>query len=108
VKDFTEDEWKALHVVVIGTHQARERSLHMLYFQALLGEPGPVEERVIFCELLFTGKTDPSLKARELLGTHLLDERASADMLGDAKRLQYDILGDAATGYIPKLKLPRP
>ncbi len=87
-----EQERAALHVVVAGAHQARERSLGMQYFERKLDEPDDVDVRVTYAEAVTTVED-----AVELIGTHRLDEVLAEAFFGDRRRLQRDLLGDAAT-----------
>jgi hypothetical protein len=102
-------ERQDLHVVVTGTHQARDRYLQMVYFRKAMGEESAVEERLVFCELLFA-REDPAdpvgSKALQLLGTHLLDEEASRSIFGDRARLESDILANEAERYVREMDLP--
>ncbi|HET6585666.1 MAG TPA: hypothetical protein VFG69_19540 [Nannocystaceae bacterium] len=96
-----EDESAALHVVVAGAHQARERSLGMQYFQLRLGEPHDVDVRVTYAEAVGTVED-----AVTLIGTQRLDRVLAAAFFGDERRLQRDLLGDAATRILEHT--PRP
>ena len=70
-RQMTPDEWKALHVVVMGAHMPRDSEITMQYFQRLLDEP--IEgRRIIFAEGLWE---EP--RALDLLGTHLVDGNAA-------------------------------
>src|SRR6266513_1694102 len=90
----TPDEWKALHVVVMGAHMPRDEEITMQYFERLLDEP--VEgRRIIFAEGLWE---EP--RALDLLGTHLLDGSAGAAFFGEFMRMHRDLLSDAARVYI--------
>jgi hypothetical protein len=88
-------ERRALHVVVTGDHQARVRSLPMQYFQKRFAEPPGEENRVIFAE--GARSVDEALA---LLATCRLDRKVAAAFFGDAKRLQRDVLGDAAAALL--------
>jgi len=105
-RDLGAAERRALHVVVIGTHQARDRYLQLAYFRKALGEPGPVEDRLVFCELEFSQAPALAGRAEQLLGTHLLDAAASAAIFGDAGRLQSDILADEAARHVQSMDVP--
>ncbi len=94
------DELRALQVVVVGDHQARERSLAMQYFRKRLGEPAGAEERVAYAE----GVTDVSA-ARALVGKRRLDRAIACAFFGDDKRLQRDVLGDAAKARLDAVDL---
>ncbi|MCC6575427.1 MAG: hypothetical protein IT462_16745 [Planctomycetes bacterium] len=98
----TEAERKSFHAVISLSHQAREENLQAQYFRALFGEPGPVEERIVLAEGVFDEQG-----MHLLLGTHILDGGASVAFFGDDKRLQRDLLADAAKEIIPTLKLPK-
>jgi hypothetical protein len=84
-----------LHVVVTGDHQARARSLGMQYFHARLREPAHTEERLAYAE----GVSDEH-EAFKLVGTRRLDHAVAGAFFGDRKRLQRDILGDAAAAIL--------
>lgn len=91
---------RALHVVVAGDHQARVRSLPMQYFKKLLGEPAAEERRVTYAE----GVRDERA-AFELVGAQRLDRCMARAFFGEEKRLQRDILGDAAALELESLEL---
>ena len=95
LEGLTEPERNALHVIVAGAHQARERSVGMQYFRARLGEPGGEEERVAYAE-----NVADEAGALELVGTRRMDRDIAKAFFGDSKRLQRDILGDAATAHL--------
>jgi hypothetical protein len=90
----------SLHVVVAGDHQARVRSLPMQYFKKLLGEPASEERRVTYAE----GVRDERA-AFELVGAQRLDRCMARAFFGEEKRLQRDILGDAAALELQGLEL---
>ncbi|CAG0932604.1 hypothetical protein PLCT1_02128 [Planctomycetaceae bacterium] len=102
INTLTAEERAAYHIVVSGSHQAREKNAQMAYCRALLGENEGLEQRLIFGESAFD-----ETSCRNLLGTHLLDGAASKAFFDDPLRLQYDLLGDAAGEIVPKLKLPK-
>ena len=84
------DEWRALHVVVIGAHMLRDSEMTMQYFERLLDEP--IEgRRIIFAEGLWE---EP--RALDLLGTHVVDGSAGAAFFGEFMRMHRDLLSDAA------------
>jgi hypothetical protein len=90
----TPDEWKALHVVVMGAHMPRDEEITMQYFERLLDEP--IEgRRIIFAEGLWE---EP--RALDLLGTHLVDGSTGAAFFGEFMRMHRDLLSDAAKVYI--------
>ena len=90
----TPDEWKALHIIVMGAHMPRDEEITMQYFERLLDEP--VEgRRIIFAEGLWE---EP--RALDLLGTHLVDGSTGAAFFGEFMRMHRDLLSDAARVYI--------
>ncbi len=90
-----------VQVVVVGDHQARARSLGMQYFQRRLGEGPGEDERVTYGENIVDEE-----EALALVGTRRLDRVIAAAFFGDAKRLQRDVLGDAAKACLEQLDLP--
>ena len=80
------DRWARLHVVVIGSHMAREHEIALDYFLHALGEPAE-GGRVVYAESLWE---EP--RALELLGTHLIDAQVGAAFFGDPMRLHRDLL----------------
>jgi hypothetical protein len=99
-KDLSQQEWDRLHVVIIGPHMPREKLVVTQYFLRLLHEP---EEgrRVVYAESVWE---EP--QALDLLGTHLLDGGVGEAFFGDYMRMHRDLLGDAASLYLPRL-LPK-
>lgn len=93
-------ERRALQVVVVGNHQARARSLAMQYFQKRLREPEGIEERVTYGEGI-----DDEKAALALVGTRRLDRVIARAFFGNPRRLQRDILGDAAATHLASLEL---
>jgi hypothetical protein len=87
----TAAERRTLEVVVAGAHQARVRSLAMQYFEKLFDEPPGAERRVSYAE-----GAETVGEALALVGTRRLDRAIAKAFFGDARRLQRDILGDAA------------
>jgi hypothetical protein len=94
------EERRALQVVVTGDHQARVRSLAMRYFQKRLGEAPGDENRVAFGEGV--ASVDEAIA---LVGTRRLDRAVAVAFFGDAKRLQRDVLGDAAAALLARTDL---
>jgi hypothetical protein len=99
-RDLTPQEWNQLHVLIIGPHMPREGLVVMQYFLGLLHEPGE-GHRVVYAESLWEEK-----QALDLLGTHLLDGSVGEAFFGDYMRMHRDLLGDAASQYLPHL-LPK-
>lgn len=91
-------ERRALHVAVTGDHQARIRSLPMQYFQRRFADP----DRVLYAE----GIVDAE-EAAALVGKQRLDRAMAKAFFGDPRRLQRDVLGDAAAAELAKTKLGR-
>jgi hypothetical protein len=91
----TAAEHDALQVVVAGSHQARERSLAMQYFQKRLHEPDRADERVTYAE-----NAADEHAALMLVGTRRLDRAIAGAFFGDPKRLQRDVFGDSAAARL--------
>jgi len=96
-RELSPDEWKRLHVVIIGPHMPREGLVVMQYFLRLLHEPAE-GVRVIYAESLWE---EP--KALDLVGTHLLDGSVGEAFFGDYLRMHRDLLGDGAGRYLSRL-----
>ena len=94
-------DWKAVRVVIIGSHMAREGEVGLQYFCRLLGEPGE-GGRIVYAESLW----DPA-DALALLATHSVDRGASAAFFGDPGRLHRDILADGARKWLEGRRLAR-
>ena len=101
VATMTPAERGALQVVVAGSHQARERSVAMQYFRKRLGEPLHTEERVAYAE-----NAADEQAALLLVGTRRFDRALAGAFFGDERRLQRDVLGDAAAARLGRLELP--
>ena len=80
-----------LQVVVTGNHQARERSLPMQYFRARFREPADSERQVSYAEGV-TSEED----ALAVVGTRRIDMAIAKGFFADERRMQRDLLGDAA------------
>jgi hypothetical protein len=91
-----------LEVVVAGVHQARARSLGLQYFQKRFDEAPGEERRVTYAEAAVDAR-----QARELIGTRRLDRKIALAFFGDAKKLQRDVLGDAAARQLERADLER-
>ncbi len=98
----SDEERGALHVVVAGEHQARVRSLGMQYFQRRFGEPAGAETRVTYAEAV-----DSPADALALVGKLRFDRAIAVAFFGDPKRLQRDVLGDAAASLLGSTRLER-
>ncbi len=86
--------------MIVGPHMPRQDLAVTQYFLRLLHEPGE-GRRVVYAESLWV---EP--KALDLLGTHMLDGSVGEAFFGDYMRMHRDLLGDAASQYIPRL-LPK-
>jgi hypothetical protein len=93
---------RKLQVVVAGRHQARDRSLGMQYFQKRFGEKSGRDERVIYAE-----GASSIAEALAVIGKKRIDRDLARAFFGDAKRMQRDVLGDAAQRILRALPLAR-
>ena len=93
--DLGEGRWAGLYVVICGAHQPRYREATCQYFGQLLHQPegygAEREDRLVYGEGLCDVDT-----ALDLLARHIVDQRASNLLFGDRRRLQEDLLADAA------------
>ncbi|MGA2116730.1 MAG: hypothetical protein ABSH56_18475 [Bryobacteraceae bacterium] len=96
-RDLRPQEWDQLHVLIVGPHMPRENLAVMQYFLRLLHEPRE-GRRVVYAESLWE---EP--QALDLLATHLLDGGVGEAFFGDYMRMHRDLLGDAASEYLPRL-----
>ena len=103
--DLGETRWGGLYVVICGAHQPRYREAVCQYFARLLHQPEGAgaerEDRMVYGEGLC--EVDSAL---DLLARHIVDQRASNLLFGDRRRLQEDLLADAARIEVRKL-LPK-
>jgi hypothetical protein len=100
--DLGEGRWAGLYVVICGAHQPRYREAACQYFGRLLHQPegygAEREDRLVYGE----GLCDVNA-ALDLLARHIVDQRASNLLFGDRRRLQEDLLADAANAEVRKL-----
>ena len=100
--DLGEGRWAGLYVVICGAHQPRYREATCQYFGRLLHQPegsaAEREDRLVYAE----GLCDINA-ALDLLARHIVDQRASNLLFGDRRRLQEDLLADAANTEVRKL-----
>jgi hypothetical protein len=96
-RDLSPREWSQLHVLIVGPHMPRQDLVVTQYFLRLLHEPRE-GRRVVYAESLWE---EP--QALDLLGTHLLDGSVGEAFFGDYMRMHRDLLGDAASHYLPRL-----
>ena len=94
-----DEERRDLRVVVAGAHQARARNLAMQYFAQRLGESPDLESRLTYAE-----GVDTPQAALDLLGVQRVDRAIADAFFGDPKRLQRDVLGDAAAKLLKQAK----
>ncbi len=98
-REFPDEHWGDLRVVVMGFHQARDLYATKQLFQWLLRERG-LEDRVVYAEFQFSPFGDKSVEAKrlalDLLSKVDLDHRAAAAILADRVALQRDVMGPAA------------
>ncbi|HET9932054.1 MAG TPA: DUF6766 family protein, partial [Polyangiaceae bacterium] len=103
LSSLSERERETLEIVVAGNHQARSRSLGMQYFARRLGEEEGEERRVAYGENIETED-----EALELVATRRLDRELAAAFFGDERRMQRDLLADAATRCLDRMNLDEP
>ena len=100
--DLGDQRWAGLYVVICGAHQPRYREAACQYFGRVLHEPeghgAEREDRLVYAE----GICDVDA-ALDLLARHIVDQRASNLLFGDRRRLQEDLLADAASTEVRKL-----
>ena len=97
-KEMTPEQWKKLRVATQGAALARNGDLAKQYFERLLH----IEKeglRLVYKELYF-----PPTPMLTLLATHSVDRGISLAVFDNPDRMFRDVLGDAATVYIKKLK----
>jgi hypothetical protein len=97
-----EKRWAGVYVVICGAHQPRYREAACQYLGRLLHQPeghgAEREDRLVYGE----GLCDVNA-ALDLLARHIVDQRASNLLFGDRRRLQEDLLADAASTEVRKL-----
>jgi hypothetical protein len=100
--DLGEKRWAGIYVVICGAHQPRYREAACQYFGRLLHQTASSaaerEDRLVYAE----GLCDIEA-ALDLLARHIVDQRASNLLFGDRRRLQEDLLADAASTEVRKL-----
>lgn len=96
-RDLSPQDWNNLHVVIIGPHMPRENLVVTQYFLRLLHEPKE-GRRVVYAESLWE-----EAKAMDLLGSHLLDGSVGEAFFGEYLSMHRDLLGRAASQYLPRL-----
>jgi len=100
--DISDRRWAGAYVVICGAHQPRYREATCQYFGQLFHQPessgAEREDRLVYAE----GLCDVN-SALDLLARHIVDQRASNLLFGDRRRLQEDLLADAASAEVRKL-----
>ena len=100
--DLGEKRWAGMYVVICGAHQPRYREAACQYFGRLLHQAessaAEGEDRLVYAEGLCDRQA-----ALDLLARHIVDQRASNLLFGDRRRLQEDLLADAANTEVRKL-----
>ncbi|HET8937853.1 MAG TPA: hypothetical protein VFN67_30625 [Polyangiales bacterium] len=97
-----EKQRAGFEVVIAGAHQARDRSVPLQYFQQRFGEAAGEERRVAYAESVGSPE-----EARALVGTRRLDRKIASAFFGNPKRLQRDVLGDAAASLLKNIAFSR-
>jgi hypothetical protein len=93
----TADEWKALHIVIIGSPMPRKGNLAVQYFARLLGEKGE-GLRIVYAESLWE-----EAKALNLLGVSLVDSGIAVAFFNDPLRMHIDLLAPLAEELLKKM-----
>lgn len=88
-------------VIVTGVHQARIDNSVMQYFKRLLGDPPPIAQRLIYAE-----NVSGEAGALHLLGVHQMERRVGEAFFADPYSMNSDLLGQAASAYVPTMQLP--
>jgi len=89
--------WSHVDVVVLGPKQPRPGNLQYEYFRRAMG-PGAEGRRLWYAEGIFD--KDGGMN---LLGTILVDRGASIAFFNDPKRLERDLLADAARKHLDSM-----
>lgn len=93
-KELTEDEWRQLRVVVMGSQMPRRNHRVVQLAAAMLGVSGE-GEWIVYAEAIYEES-----RALSLLGTHIIDGAAGEAFFGDRARLSQDLLAPAAAEYV--------
>ena len=91
------DDWASLRVIIMGPHMARKDQNFLQYFSRLLHTPKYADKRVVYYE------GEDIEGALDLMGTAILDFRASQSIFSNENRLHRDVLADATTRYLDEL-----
>lgn len=98
-KTMGEEEWKRMHVVVLGAAMPRKNNLAVQYFSKLFGVRGE-GLKITYAESIFSDQ-----RALQILGTNLLDTQIGEGYFADPWRMHHDLLGNAAAVYLDGLTL---
>lgn len=96
-KRLGEAVWRKTYVVVLAPRQARPGSLQYAYFRRIMGQRAE-GVRLFYAENIFSADG-----GARLLGTILLDRGAGSAFFADPRRLERDLLADAAIQYLGRL-----
>jgi hypothetical protein len=96
--EMTPAEWLQLRVVIMGSALPRRGNLAVQYFARLLGEKSE-SPRIVYAESVW--EEDRALR---LLATYMLDAGVGVAFFDDPLRMHRDLLSDAATEYIKRMK----
>jgi hypothetical protein len=83
-------EWRALHVLVLGPKMPRTENLSIQYFQRVMGRH-ELGRRLLYAEGIFEREA-----ALGLLGTVVTDRALALAFFGDPMRMDRDFLADGA------------
>lgn len=98
-REFPEEKWNGLRVVVLSFHQGREDYALYLFFRWLLREPA-YEKRVVYAEfqgsISGTEREKSEKLALVLLNKVDFDLGASTRIFGNPRTLEVDVMGPAS------------
>ena len=98
----SQDETRALKIVMFGSHMARIEESHWQYFSRLLDEP--VEgHRIVYFE--GNGEDKDGIA---LLGAHMIDEQIGLEYFGSSWRMHRDLLSAAASRWLDEHPVKAP
>lgn len=96
--EMTPAELNALRVVIMGSALPRRGNLAVQYFARLLGEKSE-SPRIVYAESVWEED-----RAMRLLATYMLDAGVGVAFFDDPLRMHRDLLSDAATEYLKRMK----
>lgn len=100
-QQISEEDWKHLHVIVMGSKMPRKDNLAMQYFARLLGETGE-SNRLLYSEGIFD-----EARALGLLGTVQLDTDIGEAFFKDGQYMHRDLLAEGAARHLKELSFDR-